>query len=161
MHQDCVVLENFFPEEIRLGLVRLLKETEDRKIRNWFDSIELLPPELLPAVQHTERKLELHFNYVLLKWYRLSDSHRSEAYEFHQDPRRLQSIPLVLVTLSGAATLEYKDAKGKTHSVVCGRNQANILKSNLLHRVSPPTCPDGERLYCLLGFDTDYAARPH
>lgn len=160
MSPDCKVIESFFPEKILLGLIGVLKESEDRKIKNWFDSDAHLPPELVPAIHHAERKLELKFNYVLLKWYRCSDPHESAAYEFHIDPKRLQSIPLVLITLSGSATLEYKDTRGKTRSVPCCENQANILKSNLLHRVSPPTSPDGERLYCLLGFDTDFATRP-
>ncbi len=158
MNQDCIIIEDFYPEEIRLGLVKILKESRDRKVRNWFNSTDQLPAELASAISGAEQKLNLHFNYILLKWYRLSDDSPSEAYQFHYDPQRLQSIPLVLITLSGTATLEYKDTEGRTHSVDCNQNQANILNSHLRHRVSPPTSSNGERLYCLLAFDTDYAA---
>lgn len=92
------------------------------------------------------------FNLAILKRYRASDDPPSEAYAVHRDPPELRSIPLVICTLRGTADLTVFADSGHAVKFVCVPNMLVVLAPDLLHHVSPPTGPDGERDILFLGW---------
>jgi glutamine synthetase type III len=153
--RDAQVFEDFFPEAIRIALVEELESGDLRKREFYFgQNLQTVPRSLTDASAFASDRLGLRFNFAILKWYRLSDDYESQAYEVHRDPDHLTSIPLVLCTLKGQADLVYWTSSGVEARIRCRPNALVMLNSELVHRVTPPLGPEGERYLLFLGFDT-------
>lgn len=155
MGDDCVVFHNFFSEELLPRLEAVILEAGVRKMQFEFNNWSTVPKAIVDAQEFSERKLNLKFNVCILKNYKLDDSYRSGAYDFHVDPPQFHSIPLFLCTVSGEAKLEFIDSLGLSHEIKCVGNQVNVLKSSLRHRVTPPTSGFVERVFLFFGWNSE------
>jgi hypothetical protein len=149
------VLDGFFPEEILQALIEKVESSEERKQEfRWTQAPEDAPPVIAAAAVFAAGRLDLQFNFAILKWYRASDDYQSLAYIVHRDPEELASIPLVLCTLKGEADLIYWQLNGAEERIRCRPNMVVLLDPRLEHQVTPPLGPDGERFLLFLGLDT-------
>lgn len=155
MSRDVEVYKEFFPDEVLRDLVEEIDNSSIRKREFLLDDTPTPPPAVLRAAAFASETLGLRFNLAILKWYRLTDPEPSGAFEKHQDPPRLRSIPLVLASLTGLAELRYDDSANTEHLIRCESNTVVVLKADLPHAVSPPLGPSGERYFFFLGFDTE------
>ena len=142
---------DFFPPELLAGLVADVNRSNVRK-RTWRLDRDEVPAVIAAAAELAATRLELSFNFALLKWYRAPES--SAAYDTHVDPPNLRTIPLVLCTLTGAADLEIFVPSGPA-IIRCETNTTVVLHPDLPHRVSPPVPAGSERYLLFLGFESD------
>ncbi len=151
---DLKVYKSVFEEEELTDLCAFIKFGDQRRTEYHLSLAQVNPDKITKASKVVEALTGFQFNVAITKWYRLSDEYTSLAYDFHIDPPKFHSIPLVLITLSGSAILQYKKDK-KVIDVECQSNQVVVLNSSLEHRVSKPTNISGERLYMFFGFDSE------
>jgi hypothetical protein len=152
-NSDVRIISEFFPIDLLNDLISSLDSSEVRKWELDIDRADgQVGASVRRAAEYASERLGLKFNTAVLKWYRVDDEYESAAYEAHQDPPELRSIPLCLFTLRGAARLKYWGDDGVEEIINCTDNIALILRSDLRHQVSPPTGPSGERYFLFLGF---------
>jgi hypothetical protein len=153
------VIPDFFPEEILRSLVMFLRESNVRKHEFALEASKsrtTVPESIRAAVKFAAPFVPFRINIAILKWYRTTDDYKSEAYEPHHDPPSQATVPLFLATLTGEAEFTYWSEAGDVQRIRCRPNQVILLhQPNLLHMISPPLGPDGERFFLFLGFDTE------
>jgi len=154
---DVEVRFDFLPERMRRALVADIDAGGER-MRRFTLADGGTPACVSEAAAYASQQLGRAFNSAILKVYRLSDAYESGAYEAHHDPPTVRAAPLVLCTLSGEADLTFWSPAGAESRVRCIENMVVLVNPTLLHRVSPPLGPDGERRLFYLYLDTAVGA---
>ena len=153
---EVLVLPEFFPADLLDALIVDLDGSAERKRE--FALVDASAPQCaVIAAELVASRLGLEFNLGLLKWYRESDPEPSAAYAWHVDPEHLRSIPLVLCTLKGSATLSYQLPGAPVRTVLCGPNVVVVIPADAPHAVTPPH-GDGERNHHFQGWNSQLAA---
>lgn len=150
---DLEVRFDFLPEQMRRELVADI-DAGDERMRRFALQATTTPRCVSEAAAYVARRLGRTFNSAILKIYRRSDAYESGAYEAHHDPPTVRTAPLVLCTLTGEADLTFWSPAGAESRVRCIENMVVLVNPTLLHRVSPPLGPDGERRLFYLYLDT-------
>ena len=151
---DLEVRFDFLPEPLRQALVTDIDVSNARMRQFSLADSASTPPCVSDAARYASEQLSRRFNCAILKIYRRSDTYESGAYEAHHDPPSVRTAPLVLCTLTGEADLTFWSPAGAESRVRCIENMAVLVNPTLLHRVSPPLGPDGERRLLYLFLDT-------
>jgi hypothetical protein len=145
---DIQIRLDFFPPAMVAELVADIHRANQRK-REFDLCCSAVPTCVLDATRFASDTLRLHFNQAILKRY--THAEPSGAYEMHQDPVSLHTIPLVLATLSGSADLSVESIANSVVTIQCVPNMVVLLRPDLWHRISPPH--GTERLFLFLGFE--------
>jgi hypothetical protein len=133
-------------------VVRLIHYLDEAGVRKLESDLTSGSETVQAAAQFVANRFGYAFNTFVLKRYTRGEDYVSGAYEPHQDPADLRSVPLCLFTLSGSADFTYWDDQKVENHFSFGENMAVLLRPDLTHQVSEPTNESGIRYLLFLGY---------